>query len=257
MEKDNKDTWFGNLAVDYQEKTSLVHDLFKRVAGHYDLMNNLMSLGIHHVWKRQLVKLINPKPNEIMADVAGGTGDISFRLLSYCGGEKNLQEFGGQILVCDLTLEMLQQGRHRSFNKGIVQGIEWIESNAEHLPFKNNSLDIYMIVFGLRNVGNITQALKEAHRILKPGGRFFCLEFSKIIYPEFAPLYQFYSDYIIPKLGSLIAQDKPAYQYLTDSIKHFPDQQTLAHLIQENKFSQIRIRNFSAGIAALHTAWKV
>lgn len=239
--------WFGRRSVTPQEKTRLVQGVFENVAVKYDLMNDLMSGGIHRVWKNRLIRHIRPRADQVFLDVAGGTGDIAFRLHRATQGR-------GQIKVCDLTPEMVEVGRDRAFNKGITN-IDWIVGNAEALPIPDNSVDVYTIAFGLRNVPRIDDALKEAVRVLKPGGRFFCLEFSRVEPESLEKLYDIYSFNVIPKIGEIVAKDSSSYQYLVESIRAFPPQKALQKRMLENGFDQAKYMNLSFGIAAIHEGW--
>ena len=244
---------FGYRDVDEREKPRLVRDLFGRVASRYDLMNDLMSGGIHRLWKREMVDWLALRPGQSLLDVAGGTGDIAERVLRKLGPEA-----AGPIVICDLTEEMLRQGRDRMIDRGqLAAPIAWLCGDAEALPLASRSVEAYTIGFGLRNVTHIEQALAEAHRVLKPGGRFLCLEFSRVVLPLFDQLYERYSFQALPALGAMVAGDREAYLYLAESIRRFPDQETLAALIGEAGFGQVRYRNLSGGIAALHSAWRL
>lgn len=245
-----KKTSFGFKKVSPEEKTHLVQDVFDRVAGKYDLMNDVLSLGIHRLWKAELIKMLRPRPHIHLLDVAGGTGDIALKFLKSCAYSSN-------VTVYDANQSMLKAGFNRAIDQGILKGLSWICGDAAVLPFQNNFYDAYSIAFGLRNVTDIEGALKEAYRVLKPGGMFFCLEFSKITLPSLAKLYKFYSFNIIPTLGSLIAKDKDAYQYLVESIEEFYSQEALATLLQKAGFSQVSYQNLSSGIVAIHSGIKV
>ena len=241
-------TMFGFRDVSPDEKTNLVSHVFRRVAQRYDLMNDVMSAGLHRLWKNQLIAHINPKPTDHLIDVAGGTGDISFRFLKACPQT--------HVTLCDRNLDMLSVGRDRAFNQGWAQEITWICGDASMLPVPSDFFDIYTISFGLRNVTFRREALQEAYRVLKPGGRFFCLEFSKTHLPLLKDMYDFYSFRIIPNLGHWIARDRAAYQYLVESIAQFPDQESLTLEIQEAGFKDVQVISFSGGIVALHHSVK-
>ncbi|MDB5478658.1 MAG: Ubiquinone/menaquinone biosynthesis methyltransferase UbiE [Alphaproteobacteria bacterium] len=241
--------FFGYQEVDATEKTARVRDVFSKVAGKYDVMNDFMSVGVHRLWKRQFVRRINPRAAHKILDVAGGTGDISFLVYDTSGG--------ADITVSDINPEMLQVGQARAADHGLVGKLRWAEANAETLPFEDNSFDIYTIAFGLRNVTHIDQALREAFRVLKPGGKFYCLEFSK---PVIAPLRKFYDAYsfnVIPKLGEIVAKDRDSYQYLVESIRQFPHQQGLKIRLEDAGFKNVTFENLSAGIAAIHCGVKI
>jgi demethylmenaquinone methyltransferase/2-methoxy-6-polyprenyl-1,4-benzoquinol methylase len=241
-------THFGFKTVAEAEKASLVRGVFDSVAPSYDLMNDLMSLGIHRLWKNAFIDAVKPRPGEHLLDVAGGTGDIAFRFLKR-GGEA--------VTVCDINAEMLKVGRERAIDKGHLQGLDWIVGDAEALPVPDASYDAYTIAFGLRNVTHIERALAEARRILKPGGRFFCLEFSHVVLPLFDKIYDTYSFSVLPWLGEKVAGDAQAYQYLAESIRRFPPQEELADMMEEAGLERARFRNLSGGIAAIHWAWRL
>ena len=242
-------TQFGEKTVRPEEKTGLVHDVFDNVADKYDLMNDLMSGGIHRLWKDRLIREIRPKAGQRFLDVAGGTGDIAFRLYKRTGYAEN-------ITICDLTHNMLSVGRDRAINKGWKEEFQWTNGNAEALPFSDNSFDVYTIAFGLRNVTHIDTAIKEAYRVLRPGGQFFCLEFSHVENPIMAKGYDFYSFGLIPKMGKIIAKDKESYQYLVESIRKFPKQKELQKRINNVGFIKSRYINLTGGIVAIHRGLK-
>ncbi len=242
--------WFGRRSVSPQEKTRLVLDVFDSVAGKYDIMNDLMSGGIHRIWKDQLIRQIRPRKHMTFLDVAGGTGDIAFRINKATSGDATIK-------VCDINASMLEVGRDRAFNKGMVKGMEWIVGNAEKLPIESNSVDVYTIAFGLRNVTHIDDALKEACRVLKPGGRFFCLEFSHVEEPALAKAYDAFSYHVIPRIGQIVAKDRESYQYLVESIRAFPKQEELRTRLLEAGFGRASVRNLTFGVAAIHEAWKL
>jgi len=242
--------WFGFRPVRAEEKTGLVRQVFSSVASHYDLMNDLMSLGLHRLWKDKLVRRMNPKPGMSLLDVAGGTGDIAQRLYRHTKGLAN-------ITVYDINPEMLERGKTRALDHGIVSGITWAEGNAEELPFPNRSMDMYSIAFGLRNVTRIDKALSEAARVLKPGGRFFCMEFTSGVLPALKPFYEGYCLNVMPILGGLVAQDRNAYQYLAESILKFPTQPKLAKRIEKAGLDHATWTNMMGGIAVIHEGWKI
>ena len=242
-------THFGFQQVDETEKESLVKGVFSSVASKYDLMNDAMSLGVHRLWKDEMLRMLAPRENAKLLDVAGGTGDIAFRFLKQCTG--------GEVTVCDINPEMLEQGKKNAINRGITQGISWQCGNAESLPFEDNSFDYYTIAFGIRNVTHIDKALEEAHRVLKPGGRFLCLEFSKVTNPVLAKCYDLYSFHAIPHMGKILAGDSESYQYLVESIRRFPDQETFKQMIETAGFRNVKYRNLTFGTVALHSGWKV
>lgn len=243
-------TQFGTRDVTPDEKTGLVRDVFDSVADQYDVMNDVMSGGVHRLWKNHLIRRIRPKAGLHYLDVAGGTGDIAFRI-----GEK--VQNNAKITLCDLNWDMLRVGRDRAINKGQLNDYDWITGNAETLPLEDNSVDVYTIAFGLRNVTRIDDALAEAYRVLKPGGRFYCLEFSHVENPAFAALYDKFSFNIIPKMGELIAKDRESYQYLVESIRKFPTQENLRNRLSKAGFAKTSYENLTFGIAAIHFGFKV
>lgn len=241
--------WFGERRVSPEEKTGLVRGVFDNVADKYDLMNDLMSGGLHRFWKDSFIREIRPRAHYSYLDVAGGTGDIAFRIYKATGR-------AASVTLCDLTPDMLKVGRNRAYDKGLLNGFEWIGGNAEFLPFADNSYDVYTIAFGLRNVTHIDTALSEAFRVLKPGGRFFCLEFSHVQNPVIFRFYDIYSMKAIPAMGARIAQDRESYQYLVESIRKFPHQNALKHRLRDAGFARATYRNLSAGIVAIHQGLK-
>ena len=242
--------WFGEKPVTAEQKTGLVIDVFDSVADRYDLMNDLMSGGVHRLWKDQLIRQIRPRPEYAYLDVAGGTGDIAFRIRKAIGA-------GSDITVCDLNAEMLRVGRDRAIDRGWLNDFKWIEGNAEALPIEDESIDVYTIAFGLRNVTHIDTALREARRVLRPGGRFFCLEFSEVREPLMAKLYDIYSFHLIPRIGQIVTKDRESYQYLVESIRKFPNQKALERRLYNAGFDNVRVRNMSFGVVAIHEAWKL
>lgn len=246
---------FGFRDVDAAEKPSLVRGLFEGVAGRYDLMNDLMSGGIHRLWKAEMVDWLNPRIDQNFIDVAGGTGDIAFRILDRLDPARSAAD--PRLTVCDLTPSMLSIGRDRAIDRGIVTGIDWIVGDAERLPFADRTFDVYTVAFGLRNVTHLDRALNEARRVLKPGGRFLCLEFSHVILPLLNQLYDQYSFKVLPALGQLVARDRAAYQYLVESIRRFPKQEELANQIATAGLDQVKFRNLTGGVAAIHSAWRI
>jgi demethylmenaquinone methyltransferase/2-methoxy-6-polyprenyl-1,4-benzoquinol methylase len=246
------DTDFGFRRVPKEEKAPLVRAVFDSVAGRYDLMNDLMSAGIHRWWKSEMVAWLNPRPGQRLLDVAGGTGDIARRALS-----RLEPTVGGAVVVCDANRQMLEIGRARAIDDGILMGMEWLGGDAEALPFADRSFDLYTIAFGLRNVTHIEHALAEARRVLKPGGRFMCLEFTPAIEPLLQPLYDFYSFQVLPLLGQIVTGDRDAYAYLVESIRRFPSQSEVCELIAAAGLDRARFRNLTGGVAALHSAWRL
>lgn len=241
--------WFGRKSVTPQEKTKLVLDVFDSVASRYDIMNDLMSAGIHRVWKNTLIRKIRPTADLKFLDVAGGTGDIAFRIAKAAGTTDN-------ITISDINAQMLEVGKARAIDHGFVSGFQWVEANAEELPFADNSFDVYTISFGLRNVTRIDVALREAYRVLKPGGRFYCMEFSHLDSDVLQKAYDLYSFTIIPKLGELVTQDKDSYQYLVESIRAFPKRDELCKRLRAAGFDMAKTTPLSMGIVAIHEAWK-
>jgi demethylmenaquinone methyltransferase/2-methoxy-6-polyprenyl-1,4-benzoquinol methylase len=240
--------WFGYRPVDPDAKAGLVRAVFDSVAGRYDLMNDLMSAGVHRLWKDALIGQVAPTPAMTLLDVAGGTGDIAFRFLG---------AGGGRAVVCDLTESMVRVGRDRAIDRGIPGGVDWTVGDAMALPVASRSVDAYTIAFGLRNVTHIDRALAEARRVLRPGGRFFCLEFSRVVVPVLREVYEAYSFQVLPRLGAMVAGDEDAYRYLVESIRRFPDQASLARRMEEAGFASVRVRNLTGGIAAIHSGWRI
>jgi demethylmenaquinone methyltransferase/2-methoxy-6-polyprenyl-1,4-benzoquinol methylase len=241
---------FGYRRVKAAEKPLLVRQLFDGVAERYDLMNDLMSGGIHRLWKAELIRRLNPRPGQLLLDVAGGTGDIARRFLDRAGAF-------ARVVVCDLTPAMLERGRARAIDRGHLAGIDWVCGDAECLPIASTTVDVYTIAFGLRNVTHLTAALAEARRVLKPGGRFLCLEFGRVELSLLRQAYELYSFSVLPRLGAVVAGDRDAYQYLVESIRRFPPQRELARMIDEAGLEQVSVRNLSGGIAALYSAWRL
>jgi demethylmenaquinone methyltransferase/2-methoxy-6-polyprenyl-1,4-benzoquinol methylase len=240
---------FGYEQVDAGDKARRVRGVFDSVAGKYDLMNDLMSAGIHRLWKSSMIDWLNPRAGQRILDVGGGTGDIAFRILERAPG--------AHVTICDLTPAMLEQGRDRAFDHNILEGCTWVAGNAEALPFPSMQFDAFTIAFCLRNVADWHQALREAWRVLRPGGRFLCLEFSHVAVPALAKAYDLYSYKVLPWLGEQVAKDRGSYQYLVESIRRFPTQDNLAGMMAKAGFAQVSYRNLSAGIAALHSGWRI
>lgn len=241
-------THFGFQTVDEDAKAGMVHGVFSNVASKYDVMNDAMSLGIHRLWKEALLDWLAPRNGMKLLDVAGGTGDISFRFL---------ERVTGHATVFDMTQPMLDAGRERAQAAQLEDSLDWVCGDAMALPFEDNSFDAYTISFGIRNVTRIEDAIAEAYRVLKPGGRFMVLEFSAIPNPALQWAYDRYSFNIIPPLGQIIANDRDSYQYLVESIRKFPKQEIFAQMIRDGGFGQVKYRNLSLGIAALHSGWKI
>ena len=242
-------THFGFETVPEAEKAGKVQNVFTSVASKYDIMNDIMSLGIHRIWKEAMMDWLAPRPGQRLLDVAGGTGDISFKFLKRAGS--------GHATVLDITENMLIEGRKRAETDQILDSLDWIVGDAMSLPFADNSFDVYTISFGIRNVTQPQEALNEAFRILRPGGRLMVLEFSQIPVPLAQKAYDLYSFNVIPTMGKLITNDRSSYQYLVESIRKFPDQETFLSMVQHAGFKNTSYRNLSLGIAALHSGWKV
>ncbi|MGI3184772.1 bifunctional demethylmenaquinone methyltransferase/2-methoxy-6-polyprenyl-1,4-benzoquinol methylase UbiE [Nioella aestuarii] len=242
-------THFGFQTVAEDEKAGKVHGVFTNVASKYDVMNDVMSVGIHRVWKDAMMDWLAPRDGVKLLDVAGGTGDISFRFLKRAPG--------AHATVLDMTESMLIEGQKRAEAEQMAEKLDWIVGDAMALPFEDNSFDVYTISFGIRNVTRIADALSEAYRVLKPGGRLMVLEFSQLPNEGMQKLYDLYSFNVIPKMGKLIANDADSYQYLVESIRKFPDQEIFASMIREAGFDMVKYRNLSMGIAALHSGWKI
>ena len=245
---------FGYKDVDPSEKPGLVRGVFDRVARRYDLMNDLMSVGVHRLWKDAAAARMNPQPGELIVDCAGGTGDMAHRFAKMARAAKSRR--GGldaQITVIDYNAEMVGAGLLR----GGAPEIAWAVGDAQNLPLADAVADAYCISFGLRNVTDIARALREARRVLKPGGRYLCLEFSRPVTEALGKAYDAYSFKVIPAIGEWVAKDREAYQYLVESIRRFPDQETLAGMMREAGFGRVSVTNFSGGVAALHQGWAV
>ena len=240
---------FGFQTVPEADKAGMVHGVFTRVASKYDVMNDLMSMGIHRIWKDAMMDWLAPRPGQKLLDVAGGTGDVSFRFLA--------RAKGGHATVCDMTESMLVEGRQRAEAGQMADSLDWVVGDAMALPFADNSFDVYTISFGIRNVTRITDALREAHRVLRPGGRLMVLEFSRIPNEMMQKAYDLYSFNVIPVMGQVVAGDRDSYQYLVESIRKFPDQEAFAGMIRAAGFGQVKYRNLTMGIAALHSGWKL
>jgi demethylmenaquinone methyltransferase/2-methoxy-6-polyprenyl-1,4-benzoquinol methylase len=245
---------FGFRDVDPAEKPGLVRGVFDRVARRYDLMNDLMSAGVHRVWKDMVAARLNPQPGEVIVDCAGGTGDMAMRFAKLARGAQLRR--GGEdavIHVIDYNAEMIAAGRQR---QGAPE-ITWAVGDAQALPLPDASADAYVIAFGIRNVTDISQALREARRVLKPGGRFLCLEFSKPVTEALQKAYDAYSFKVIPRVGRWVTGDRDSYQYLVESIRRFPDQAHFADLMRDAGFERVAWTNFTGGVAALHQGWAI
>ena len=244
-----KTTHFGDREVPEDEKAGLVHGVFTSVASRYDVMNDLMSAGVHRIWKDAMMDWLAPRPGQHLLDVAGGTGDIAFRFLRRAPGAK--------AVVCDLTESMLAEGAARAEAQSLAGAIDWVVGDAMALPFEDASFDVYTISFGIRNVTRPEDALAEAYRVLRPGGRLMVLEFSQLPNPALQRAYDLYSYNVIPRIGELVTGDRDSYQYLVESIRKFPDQAGFAAMIEAAGFDLVKYRNLSQGIACLHSGWKL
>ncbi len=237
---------FGDQLVTPDEKTRRVGEVFSSVARRYDVMNDLMSGGMHRLWKNRFVDRVKPRPAEEILDMAGGTGDIAFRMA----------ERGAVVTVVDINADMLGVGEQRAAERGIA-GLTWKQENAEALSFTDGSFDAYTIAFGIRNVTDIPAALREAYRVLNRGGRFYCLEFSTSEWPGFAALYERYAETVIPRLGRAVADDEASYQYLVESIRRFPRPEAFRRMIAEAGFIRSRAEPILGGLVAIHNGWKI
>lgn len=246
---DEATTHFGFRDVPEGDKAGMVHGVFTRVAPKYDVMNDLMSMGIHRIWKDAMMDWLAPRPGQRLLDVAGGTGDVAFRYLDRAPG--------ATAVVCDMTESMLIEGRQRAEAGAKADRLDWVVGDAMVLPFGDNSFDVYTISFGIRNVTRIGDALREAYRVLRPGGRLMVLEFSRIPNDLMQWAYDRYSFNVIPVMGQVVAGDRDSYQYLVESIRQFPEQEAFAQMIRTAGFGQVKYRNLTMGIAALHSGWKL
>ncbi|XP_028852372.1 2-methoxy-6-polyprenyl-1,4-benzoquinol methylase, mitochondrial-like [Denticeps clupeoides] len=277
-------TSFGFETVSEEEKGERVYKVFESVAPKYDVMNDAMSLGVHRLWKDTLLRVMNPLPGARLLDSAGGTGDIAFRFLNYTRSRHALQQRAAlrsqqtpswqdisrdyasgeravkaesRVVVCDINKEMLTVGKEKAERLGFGAGVSWVVGDAEELPFDDDQFDVYTVAFGIRNVTHIEQALQEALRVLKPGGRFLCLEFSKVSNPLLSSIYDAYSFQVIPVLGEVIAGDWKSYQYLVESIRRFPDQETFKAMIEDAGFFRVQYFNLTGGVVAIHSGFKL
>ncbi|WND03798.1 bifunctional demethylmenaquinone methyltransferase/2-methoxy-6-polyprenyl-1,4-benzoquinol methylase UbiE [Temperatibacter marinus] len=248
-EESQETTHFGYKEVPVEEKTYQVRKVFNSVADQYDVMNDVMSAGVHRLWKDSLINSLNPRPSMHLLDVAGGTGDIAFRFLD--ASPKST------VTVADINAEMLRVGKDRAEKKGYKDRSDFICGDAMNLPVEDKSVDAYTISFGIRNVTHIDQAIREAYRVLKRGGRFLVLEFSPQIVPLLQQAYDKYSFKFIPQMGSLVAGDKESYQYLAESIRRFPTKEKFADMIAAEGFEKVEYRTMSAGVVALHSGYKI
>jgi demethylmenaquinone methyltransferase/2-methoxy-6-polyprenyl-1,4-benzoquinol methylase len=241
-------TDFGYRTVPFAAKKPMVRAVFDSVAPRYDLMNDLMSLGIHRIWKRLFVNALDPQPHRSLLDLAGGTGDISFGWLA---------AGGGPAILSDINAAMLGVARDRALQRGRIADIAFLVADAETLPLPDRAFDTVSIAFGLRNCTDKQAVLSEARRVLKPGGRFHCLEFSRLHVAIAEPLYEAWSFKVLPRLGQIFAKDADSYRYLAESIRMFPDQQTLAAMMRTAGFARVDVKNLSGGIAAIHSGWRL
>ena len=246
---DDRTTHFGFETVPEGDKAGLVRGVFSSVASKYDVMNDAMSLGIHRIWKDAMMDWLAPHSGQNLLDVAGGTGDVAFRFLK--------RAKAGHATVLDLTEQMLIEGRKRAEASQLENSLDWIVGDAMALPFEDNTFEVYTISFGIRNVTRPQEALNEAYRVLKPGGRLMVLEFNKIPNDMLQKLYDTYSFNAIPAMGKLITGDRDSYQYLVESIRKFPDQDTFLNMVKDAGFDNAKYRNLSLGIACLHSGWKL
>ena len=237
---------FGYEQVPAGDKTAMVGEVFSRVARKYDIMNDAMSGGMHRLWKDRFVRRVKPQPGEAILDMAGGTGDIAFRLV----------DRGAEVTVADINQAMLDVGIERALKQGI-DGLVWSRQNAEELTFPDRTFDAYTIAFGIRNVTHIDKALAEAHRVLKFGGRFFCLEFSTTEWPGFKQAYDLYSHKLVPRLGKAIAGDEDSYRYLVESIRRFPPMPAFEAMIRQAGFARTKVEPIMGGLVAIHSGWKI
>lgn len=244
-------THFGYQEVPLEEKASRVRGVFDSVAGRYDLMNDLMSGGLHRWWKNQMISALPSISQLHLLDLAGGTGDIAFRAKSRFPQ--------AEITICDINAMMLAEGQKRALDENLLHGLQWVCGDAEKLPIEDNSKDACTIAFGIRNVTNIPQALREIYRVLKPGGKFLCLEFSPLTteHPALNTIYDFYSFQMIPRIGQAVTGDADSYRYLVESIRRFPDADSFKTMIEQAGFSRVRYERFTFGVVSLHTGWKV
>mgnify|MGYP001551463581 CR=1 FL=1 len=247
------ETHFGYTTIPLEDKQGRVDDVFHSVARRYDLMNDLMSGGLHRAWKDALLTAVNPPKGDrpfALLDLAGGTGDVAFRV-AQAGGPNT------RVTVCDINAEMLAVGAERAAQRGLDHAVTFEQGNAEELPYADKSFDCVTIAFGIRNVPRIDRALAEAYRVLRIGGRFLCLEFSAVDVPGLDTLYELYSFKVIPRVGQAVTGDREAYQYLVESIRKFPKPQAFAGMIEQAGFRRVSFRQMTGGVVALHSGWKL
>ncbi|XP_013413944.1 2-methoxy-6-polyprenyl-1,4-benzoquinol methylase, mitochondrial [Lingula anatina] len=281
---DERSTHFGFQHVSEKEKEEKVYKVFENVASKYDQMNDAMSFGVHRLWKDHFMRRLSPASGTKLLDVAGGTGDIAFRFLEFlnnqgesftkdmypdiedlASAEKSVEEsdsmpehfLKSSVTVCDINQAMLDVGKEKAQNMGFTSGISWIKGNAEDLPLPDNTFDAYTIAFGIRNCTHVDRVLEEAYRVIKPGGRFMCLEFSEVKNSMLSFAYDNYSFQVIPVLGQIVANDWKSYQYLVESIRQFPNQEEFAAMIKDAGFSMVTFENLTFGVAAIHSGFKL
>ena len=257
MQRKDEKTSFGFKEVNTDEKAGLVRGVFDSVSSRYDLMNDLMSGGIHRIWKGVLLDRLAPQPGQTLIDVAGGTGDVAIGFLNRANRRTTGQANPAKAIICDINHEMLRAGAERKAATALDGQLTRVCGDAESLPLSNCSVDAYTIAFGIRNVTDMNAALHDAYRVLKPGGRFICLEFSHPITEGLQKIYDAYSFRAIPWLGEKVANDRASYQYLVESIRKFPSQEAFATQIKSAGFSRVTYENLTGGVAALHTAWRI
>ena len=246
----SKETHFGNKSVPVEEKKGMVKEVFDSVAGKYDLMNDLMSLGTHRIWKRFVLEKTGLRPGQSAIDVAGGTADLTIGMAKQVGED-------GKVTLFDINREMIKIGKDKCIDHGLLKNIAYAQGDAENIPFADNSFHLALVGFGIRNVTHIDKALEEMARVVKPGGKVFCLEFSEPTSEAFRKLYDLYSFKVIPEIGELITNDRDSYTYLAQSIRKFPKQDELKLMMEDVGLFKVRYYNLFNGIAALHTGYKV